>query len=159
VVAPVPKKLLGKFTIIGFVNVEHVSGACQVFRRECSNKSAAICPVEGGSIDHIAVITARMKGWRLGTFTEKTCLHHRAMGTAGPELAESRFKLGVKELFYREPFPHGSSSGPPSDEFAADLHRWLALGQASCGVHPSSSASSTPSLVAVPPDESKNAHA
>ena len=43
-------------------------------------------PVKGGSIDHIAVITARMKGWRTRTFTEIVCLHHRAMGTAQQSL-------------------------------------------------------------------------
>ena len=53
--------------------------------------------MKGGSIDHIAVITARMKGWKTRTFTEKTCLHHRTMGTAGRTLLTSRFKLGVKD--------------------------------------------------------------
>jgi len=80
-----------------FVSVEHVSGACQVFRRECFEQIGGYLPVKGGSIDHIAVITARMKGWRTRTFTEKTCLHHRAMGTAGRSLLKSRFKLGVKD--------------------------------------------------------------
>ena len=80
-----------------FVSVEHVSGACQVFRRECFEQIGGYLPVKGGSIDHIAVITARMKGWRTRTFTEKICLHHRAMGTAGQSLLKSRFKLGVKD--------------------------------------------------------------
>ncbi len=80
-----------------FVSVEHVSGACQVFRRECFEQIGGYLPVKGGSIDHIAVITARMKGWRTRTFTEKICLHHRAMGTAGRSLLNARFKLGVKD--------------------------------------------------------------
>jgi biofilm PGA synthesis N-glycosyltransferase PgaC len=80
-----------------FVSAEHVSGACQVFRRECFEQIGGYLPVKGGSIDHIAVITARMKGWRTRTFTEKICLHHRAMGTAGQSLLKSRFKLGVKD--------------------------------------------------------------
>jgi glycosyltransferase involved in cell wall biosynthesis len=37
---------------------------------------------EYGGIDLIAVITARMKGWETRSFLEKTCTHHRAMGTA-----------------------------------------------------------------------------
>jgi hypothetical protein len=53
--------------------------------------------VKGGSIDHIAVITARMKGWKTRTFTEKSCLHHRTMGTAGRSVLTSRFKLGIKD--------------------------------------------------------------
>ena len=80
-----------------FVSIEHVSGACQVFRRECFQDIGGYLPVKGGSIDHIAVITARMKGWKTRTFTEKTCLHHRTMGTAGRSLLRSRFKLGEKD--------------------------------------------------------------
>jgi biofilm PGA synthesis N-glycosyltransferase PgaC len=80
-----------------FVNIEHVSGACQVFRRECFEAVGGYMPVKGGSIDHIAVITARMKGWKTRTFTEKSCLHHRTMGTAGRTLLKSRFKLGIKD--------------------------------------------------------------
>jgi biofilm PGA synthesis N-glycosyltransferase PgaC len=80
-----------------FVSIEHVSGACQVFRRECFEEIGGYLPVKGGSIDHIAVITARMKGWKTRTFTERTCLHHRTMGTAGRNLLRSRFKLGIKD--------------------------------------------------------------
>jgi poly-beta-1,6-N-acetyl-D-glucosamine synthase len=80
-----------------FVSVEHVSGACQVFRRECFEGIGGYLPVKGGSIDHIAVIAARMKGWKTRTFTEKHCLHHREMGTAERSVLTSRFKLGVKD--------------------------------------------------------------
>jgi biofilm PGA synthesis N-glycosyltransferase PgaC len=80
-----------------FVSIEHVSGACQVFRRECFEEIGGYVAVKGGSIDHIAVITARMKGWKTRTFTEKICLHHRPMGTAGRSLLKSRFKLGMKD--------------------------------------------------------------
>ena len=65
-----------------FVSIEHVSGACQMFRRECFEAIGGYLPIKGGSIDHVAVITARMKGWKTRTFTEKVCLHHREMGTA-----------------------------------------------------------------------------
>jgi hypothetical protein len=54
-------------------------------------------PVKGGSIDHIAVLSARMKGWKTRTFTEKVCQHHREMGTAERSILMSRFKLGVKD--------------------------------------------------------------
>jgi len=80
-----------------FVSIEHVSGACQVFRRECFEAVGGYVPLKGGSIDHIAVITARMKGWKTRTFTEKVCLHHREMGTAQRGLLTSRFKLGIKD--------------------------------------------------------------
>src|SRR5580658_10196853 len=47
-----------------FVSIEHVSGACQVFRRECFEQIGGYVAVKGGGIDHIAVVTARMKGWK-----------------------------------------------------------------------------------------------
>ena len=69
-----------------FVNIEHVSGGCQLFRRECFVQIGGYVPVKGGCIDHIAVISARMKGWKTRTFTDKICLHHRQMGTAQDSL-------------------------------------------------------------------------
>lgn len=80
-----------------FVNIEHVSGACQVFRRECFTAIGGYVPVKGGSIDHIAVIAARMKGWRTRTFPEKVCLHHREMGTAQQSVLTARFRYGAKD--------------------------------------------------------------
>ena len=91
------RELSGETYDYRFVNIEHVSGACQVFRRECFEDIGGYVAVKGGSIDHIAVIAARMKGWRTRTFTERVCLHHRAMGTAGRSLLKSRFKLGMKD--------------------------------------------------------------
>jgi biofilm PGA synthesis N-glycosyltransferase PgaC len=64
-----------------FTNIEHVSGACQMFRRECFAAIGGYVPIKGGGIDWTAVTTARMRGWRTRTFPEKTCLHHRPMGT------------------------------------------------------------------------------
>jgi len=91
------RELSGETYDYRFVNIEHVSGACQVFRRECFEAIGGYKPVKGGSIDHIAVITARMKGWKTRTFTEKSCLHHRPMGTAGRSELKARFKLGLKD--------------------------------------------------------------
>jgi poly-beta-1,6-N-acetyl-D-glucosamine synthase len=80
-----------------FVGIEHVSGACQVFRRRCFEAIGGYVPVRGGSIDHIAVITARMNGWKTRTFTEKTYDHHRIMGTASGNVIKARFKYGIKD--------------------------------------------------------------
>lgn len=80
-----------------YVSIEHVSGACQVFRRQCFEQIGGYTPVKGGCIDHIAVITARMKGWKTRTFTDRVCLHHRVMGTAQQGLFKSRFKNGAKD--------------------------------------------------------------
>jgi glycosyltransferase involved in cell wall biosynthesis len=77
-----------------FVSIEHVSGACQLFRRECFEGIGGYVPVKGGGVDHIAVVTSRMKGWKTKTFTEKICLHHRTMGTAQRSVLLARFKVG-----------------------------------------------------------------
>jgi glycosyltransferase involved in cell wall biosynthesis len=43
-----------------FAQLEHVSGACQMFRRECFEQVGGYIPIKGGAIDWIAVTTARM---------------------------------------------------------------------------------------------------
>jgi glycosyltransferase involved in cell wall biosynthesis len=80
-----------------FVSIEHVSGACQVFRRACFEQIGGYVPVKGGGIDHIAVISARMKGWKTRTFTDKVCLHHRQMGTAERSPLVATFKTGARD--------------------------------------------------------------
>jgi len=80
-----------------FVSIEHVSGACQVFRRECFEAIGGYVPVKGGAIDNIAVISARMKGWKTRTFTDKFCSHHREMGTAQRGPIQAKFKSGAKD--------------------------------------------------------------
>jgi len=76
--------------------LEHVSGACQMFRRECFEEVGGYVPVKGGAIDWIAVTTARMKGWETRTFLEKTCLHHRKLGTGTDGKLMVRFRYGQK---------------------------------------------------------------
>jgi poly-beta-1,6-N-acetyl-D-glucosamine synthase len=78
-----------------FVSIEHVSGACQLFRRQCFEEIGGYRPVKGGGIDHIAVISARMNGWKTRTFTDKICLHHRKMGSAERGVLEVKFRVGA----------------------------------------------------------------
>jgi hypothetical protein len=80
-----------------FVSIEHVSGACQLFRRECFEQIGGYVPVKSGGIDHIAVITARMKGWKTKTFTDKVCLHHREIGSAQHGVLMARFRDGAQD--------------------------------------------------------------
>jgi len=80
-----------------FSSIEHVSGACQVFRRECYEGIGGYVPIKGGGIDVIAVLKARMNGWKTRTFTEKVSLHHRKMGTAQDSALAAWFKNGVKD--------------------------------------------------------------
>lgn len=80
-----------------FTNVEHVSGACQLFRRQCFEEIGGYVPAKGGCIDDIAVLSARMKGWKTRTFPEKVCLHHREMGTALSGGLTARFRGGARD--------------------------------------------------------------
>lgn len=80
-------------------NLAHVSGACQLFRRECFESIGGYVPIEGGAIDWIAVTTARMKGWQTRTFTELICHHHRQIGTAGGGPLRARFHYGRKAYY------------------------------------------------------------
>lgn len=77
-----------------FVSIEHVSGACQLFRRECFEQIGGYVPIKGGGVDHVAVISCRMKGWRTRTFPEKTCSHHRKLGGAKHGPARMKFEIG-----------------------------------------------------------------
>jgi hypothetical protein len=83
-----------------FVSTEHVSGACQLFRRQCFEDIGGYVAVKGGGVDHIAVIKARMMGWKTRTFTDKVCQHHREMGTAQHGLLMARFRNGVKDYAF-----------------------------------------------------------
>ncbi len=87
-----------------FTNIEHVSGACQLFRRDCFEAIGGYIPIKGGGIDWVAVTTARMKGWKTRTFTEKTIFHHRKMGTGKSNILMARFRLG-KEDYYEGSHP------------------------------------------------------
>ena len=69
-----------------FTSIEHVSGACQLFRKQCFEEIGGYTPIKIGGIDLVAVISARMKGWQTRSFLEKTfcentdhpCLRHQS---------------------------------------------------------------------------------
>ncbi len=80
-----------------YVSTEHVSGACQVFRRACFEQIGGYMAVRGGAIDSIATTMARMKGWKTRSFAEHAGLHHRVVGTADAGQLGARFKLGRRD--------------------------------------------------------------
>jgi hypothetical protein len=97
-VAGTPFAEAGRHYDYRFTNIEHVSGACQLFRRECFAEIGGYVPIRNGGVDWTAVTTARMKGWQTRTFVEKTCTHHRPMGTS-PSSGQIRgmFRHGQKD--------------------------------------------------------------
>ncbi len=80
-----------------FSNIENVWGGCQLLRRACLDDIGGYVPVKGGCVDHIAVLSARMKGWKTRTFTDRVCQHHRGMGTAQHGITRARFRSGAKD--------------------------------------------------------------
>ena len=79
-----------------FSSVEHVSGACQLFRRECFVDIGGYVPLKTGGIDLVAVLSARMKGWQTRTFTEKTCEHHKRTQSGRHKPLIDIFKSGYQ---------------------------------------------------------------
>jgi len=64
-----------------FKSPDHVSGACQMFRRECFEHIGGYMAVKSGGIDLIALLSAQAKGWQTKRFDERVCRHHRNVGS------------------------------------------------------------------------------
>lgn len=82
-----------------FTNIEHVSGACQLFRKACFEAVGGYKPIKGGGIDWLAVTTARMGGWKTRTFTEMAVIHHRKIGTGGSHGLKALVSQGTKDYY------------------------------------------------------------
>ena len=82
---------------LAIYSYKDVAGQCQLFKRECFEEIGGYFPSEYGCIDNIAVLTARMKGWKTITFGEKTFVHHRAMTSAGSNKWLAKFKHGRQD--------------------------------------------------------------
>lgn len=82
-----------------YIDVRHVNGQIQLFRRDCFDEIGGYQPIKGGGIDWVAVTTARMKGWLTLSFGERVFHHHRRMGTAGGSELQARFDYGKKDYF------------------------------------------------------------
>ncbi len=87
----------GQFYDYRFTNIEHVSGGCQLFRRECFEEIGGFTPIKIGGEDWIAVTSARMKGWKTRTFSGKSYNHLKRMGTGESLLLLARFKSGYED--------------------------------------------------------------
>jgi glycosyltransferase involved in cell wall biosynthesis len=77
----------------------HVSGQCQLFRRQCFEEIGGYFANKAGGIDWIAVTTARMKGWKTRSFREKSFFHHRHLGRAERSVFAAAFSYGEKDYY------------------------------------------------------------
>jgi len=82
-----------------FEGENYVAGPCQLFRYECFRDIGGYVPNSAGGVDWIAVMTARMKGWKVRSFAEKRFHHHRSMGTAGRGVLRALFSYGEKDYY------------------------------------------------------------
>jgi biofilm PGA synthesis N-glycosyltransferase PgaC len=82
-----------------FEGETHVSGQCQIFRRECFEEIGGYRPNKAGGIDWMAVTTARMMGWKTRSFRERSFFHHRTLGTAERGRLASSFSYGEKDYY------------------------------------------------------------
>lgn len=82
-----------------FEGQAHVSGQCQIFRRQCFEQIGGYRPNKAGGIDWMAVTSARMMGWKTRSFREKSFFHHRRMGTAERGRLASTFSYGEKDYY------------------------------------------------------------
>lgn len=74
----------------------YVAGGCQLFRARCFQEIGGYVPIRGGGIDWIAVMTARMKGWKVRSFSEKRFHHYRSLGTAERGVLGASFDYGKR---------------------------------------------------------------
>ena len=82
-----------------FEGENYVAGPCQLFRYRCFQDVGGYVPNRAGGVDWIAVMTARMKGWKVRSFPEKRYHHHRTLGSAGKGALRALFSYGEKDYY------------------------------------------------------------
>ena len=82
-----------------FEGENYVAGPFQLFRLRCFREIGGYVPNHAGGVDWIAVMTARLKGWKVRAFSEKRFFHHRPMGTAERNPLGALFSYGQKDYY------------------------------------------------------------
>jgi glycosyltransferase involved in cell wall biosynthesis len=82
-----------------FEGENYVAGGCQLFRYECFKEIGGYVPNRAGGVDWIAVISARMKGWKVQSFAEKRFHHYRTLGTAQKSALGASFQYGERAYY------------------------------------------------------------
>ncbi|MDR3554365.1 MAG: glycosyltransferase family 2 protein [Syntrophobacteraceae bacterium] len=86
-------------SVDSFEGENYVAGMCQLFRRACFEDIGGYTPHAPGGVDWIAVMSARMKGWKVRAFREKHFFHHRSMGTAERGSLAALYSYGKKDYY------------------------------------------------------------
>lgn len=82
-----------------FEGENYVAGPCQLFRYECFREIGGYIPNHAGGIDWMAVMSARMKGWKARSYPDKRYHHYRPMGTAERNSVAALFSYGEKDYY------------------------------------------------------------
>lgn len=82
-----------------FEGENYVAGQMQLFRRQCFQEIGGYAKSHAGGVDWIAVMTARMKGWKVRSFPEKRFVHHRMMNSAERGMFAAYFSYGQKDYY------------------------------------------------------------
>jgi glycosyltransferase involved in cell wall biosynthesis len=82
-----------------FEGENYVAGQIQMFRKQCFQEVGGYVKSRAGGVDWIAVMTARMKGWKVRSFAEKRFNHHRVMSTAERGILAAYFSYGQKDYY------------------------------------------------------------
>jgi biofilm PGA synthesis N-glycosyltransferase PgaC len=82
-----------------FEGENYVAGGCQLFRRGCFEEIGGYVANPAGGVDWIAVMSARMKGWKVRSFSEKRFHHYRSLGTAETSALGANFAYGERAYY------------------------------------------------------------
>jgi Glycosyltransferases, probably involved in cell wall biogenesis len=75
-------------------SINSVSGAVQLFRKECFVSIGGYKPISMGGIDTAAEISVRAKGWTVRTFPQVRILHLKPMQTGAKSVLRAKFRQG-----------------------------------------------------------------
>ena len=92
---------------------EYIPGCIQLFRRKCYVDIGGLIPLKDGGEDTVAVIMARMHGWKVEAFEELNIFHHKCSTAARGKLRES----------YRDGKLYYSIGSHPLFEFIKSIRR------------------------------------
>ena len=84
------------------MNADNVGGANQLFRRECWDQIGGLYP--GGHHDYYAVVSSRMNGWGVRSFSDLEIYHHKHASAVGRSQIRAKFHLGCMDYVCGELF-------------------------------------------------------